>query len=197
MDRQVRFANLLVNEPRQILRTVCTWIRQLAEEKRQSDEEEESARAAAEVIRMCPGGNPRLLITRITLPPTINMAAPPGTPYKRYISDYVIPFIAAQRRLQLYQQTKCNMSAAPCNIFTELADQIELMLEEFPDAVVGQQYVVLHLVLCDVLPAELFHKDLWPFLSLYHRLGGEEAHSPEVVTNGIVAILEAWLRETA
>lgn len=190
---KIEFADLLINRPEYILRTVCGWLRQLADRTRMADLDETSARAAANVIRSCPGGDPRLLITRITLPPTINMAAPPGTSYDEYISHHVIPYIAAQRRLRSYQQTVCNMSAARCNVIIELADQLSLMLDEHPTARTAFQYVILHLIMCDVIPPDVIDTELWPFLSLYHRLGNAAAHSPIDVTNGLVSILEAWL----
>jgi hypothetical protein len=192
MEDQIRFAQLLLAQPQTIICGVRDWIREMSARVREEDLDEDSARQAAEIISQCPEGNPQMLITRPTLPASINMAAPPGTSYEDYIEFYVKPFIIAQLRLRRYQQTVCDMITADCNQLSQLAEQLDLLLAENPDAVV-LQYVVLMMVLCDVLPSRLFAPEIRPYLSLYERLAGPEAHTPIPVTNAALGVIAAWL----
>ena len=87
--------------------------------------------------------------------------------------------------------------SADLNQMQDLADMLHMLLADAdPTDPVDRlclQYVVLHFVVCDLLPTAVFAAELAPFLSLYDRLAGEEAHSPTAVTSTIISVLAAWL----
>ena len=199
MERAVRFAGLFLDHPEQILVAVQAWIEQKREAVRAEQMDEPSARAAAELIANFPDGNPSILITRPMLPAALNMAVKPGTSEAEFTAACVVPFLRAQRRLREYQTTACNMISAECNQLADLVDMLQILLDQHallrgaPASVTCLQYVVLHLVHCDLLPTSVFADELRPHLSLYDRLGSEEAHAPVAVTSIVVAHLQAWL----
>jgi hypothetical protein len=194
MEDQVRFVRLLLEQPYEIIATVSIWLLRLSEDLRARACDEAAVRHAVDVILACPDGDPSLLITRPVLPAAINMIAPPGTPSSVFITQYVVPFVAAQRTLSQYQMTACNMQAAECN---RLLDLVDLLTQTSALNRTCQQYIVLQMIFTDILPADLLPRDLWPFLSLYSMFGARDAYTPTGVTHRLVAILTAWLASPA